>query len=99
MIRGTTPTLTFTLPFDCSTLTKANIAFAQNGHVVLEKDLTECTVDGNTLTLTLSENDTLQLNSNHKVVEIQIRAAVGETRLASNIVQTTVNRILKDGCL
>ena len=63
MYRGTTPTLTFTLPFPSSKLTLCNVAFAQEGNVVLEKDLSDCQIGENTLTVQLSEEETLQLES------------------------------------
>ena len=37
MIRGTTPTLEFTLPFDTSLIAKMYITMAQNGKMALEK--------------------------------------------------------------
>lgn len=47
MIRGTTPTLEFILPFDTSLLAEAYVTLAQAGDVVLDKPLSECTLDGN----------------------------------------------------
>lgn len=37
MIRGTTPTLEFTMPFDISLIAEMYITLAQNGATVLEK--------------------------------------------------------------
>ncbi len=97
MTRGTTPTHTFTLPFAAGDITLLNIAYAQRGEIVLEKDLNDCTVSDNTLSVTLSEQDTLMFDASDSKVEIQLRAAVGERRLASEIITTTARRILKDG--
>ncbi len=97
MTRGTTPTHTFTLPFEAGDITILNIAYAQRGDIVLEKDLTDCTVSGNTLTVTLSEQDTLMFDASDSKVEIQLRAGIGDKRLASEIITTTVRRILKEG--
>lgn len=98
MIRGTTPTLVFRLSIDCSALTILNIAFAQGGRIVLEKNLEQCSLDGNTASVTLTEEDTLLFDCNKKV-EIQVRAGCGKTRLASRVIVEDVGRILKDGCL
>ena len=105
MYRGTTPTLTFTLPFSCDQLSVVSIAFAQKkmpyakeAEVVLEKALCDCQMNGNTLALTLSEEDTLALDC-HYLVEIQLRAKVGDVTMASEIIPESVGRILKDGCL
>ena len=99
MIRGTTPTFIFELPFDCSELTACSVAFAQDGKVLVEKVLTECEKSGNTLTVTLSEEETLLFDCTKRIAEIQIRGGCGKKRLASDILVVNVGRILKDGCL
>ncbi len=99
MIRGTTPTLKFTLPFDTADITLLNISFAQEGRVVLEKKLLDCSLEGSTVSVALTEADTLSFDSDKSLVEIQLRVGCGEARLASNIIKTTVGRILKDGAL
>ena len=98
MYRGTTPTIGFQLPFECSYISKLNIAFAQGNKIVFEKTLNDCELDGRIITVQLTENDTLLLNSN-KELEIQIRIAIGKDKIASNIIKTTVGRILKEGVL
>ena len=99
MYRGTTPILTFTLPFDCSVITLLSIAFSQANELVLEKTLDDCTLDGNKVILPLTEDDTLTLDCTKRCVEIQLRVGCGESRLASKIIKTPIDRILKDGCL
>jgi hypothetical protein len=98
MIRGTTPTHTFSLPFDANTISKLSIAYAQGGTVKIEKALEDCTISGNEIETRLTEEDTLKLNANAQV-EIQIRCAIGEERLASNIIFARAEKILKDGML
>lgn len=98
MHRGTTPTLTFGLPFEGTKITKACLAFAQGGEVVLEKALDDLQVEGTTLKVKLTERETLELR-HEMVLEIQLRCVVDGNSLASNIVHTTVERILKDGVL
>ena len=99
MYRGTTPVFTFTLPFDCERITVLNLCFAQQGEVVLEKDLAACMVEGNTLQVGLTEEETLLFDDKKGMVEIQLRIGCGDVRMASNVMQVSVNRILKDGCL
>lgn len=99
MYRGTTPTLNFTLPFDCANITALSVAFAQDEVVVLEKTYDDCAMDGNKLSVTLTEDDTLLLDCDKREVEIQLRVGCGESRMASKIIKTSVDRILKDGCL
>ena len=37
MIQGTTPTHTFTIPFDVSLIKELKVVYAQQGEIVLEK--------------------------------------------------------------
>ena len=99
MYRGTTPTFTFTLPFDCGQISRLNLCFAQQGQIVLEKDLSACTVEGNTLGVTLEEEETLLFQAQKGMVEMQLRIGCGEARLASKVMLVSIEDILKDGCL
>ena len=97
MIRGTTPTLQFTLPIDTSTLSCMYVTLAQRGLVVAEKDLTECDCDGADVSCKLTQDDTLRINALYPV-EIQVRVkTTGGDALASQIVTMPAGRILKDG--
>ena len=73
MIRGTTPKLTFKLPFSVDTLSAAYITFMQGGNEVTEKNLTDCEINGDELSLKLSQDDTLSLSEN-VLLEMQIKA-------------------------
>lgn len=98
MYRGTTPTLKFTLPFACSEISLCSVAISQDGELILEKKLSDCSMEENILVVTLTEEDTLKLDC-RKHAEIQLRIGCGGSRLASNIIRVGVGRILKDGCL
>ena len=99
MIRGTTPTLEFTIPFDTSLLAEAWVTFAQNKAVVLDKQLSECQCDANKITVKLTQEDTLKLKHNC-LTEIQIRArTVDGNAVASEIMTVSPDRILKDGVI
>jgi hypothetical protein len=98
MIRGTTPTLEFVLPFETSLLAEAYVTLAQSDGVVLDKPLSECTLDGNKMTVKLTQEDTLKLKPGP--VEIQIRAKTENgDALASDIILTSASKILKDGAI
>lgn len=99
MTRGTTPELTFQLPFDAGALTKLSIAFEQDSVLVLEKKLEDCTVSGQQVSVRLTEEDTLAFRQNGSVLQIQLRCGIGEKRLASEVITATVGRILKEGTL
>ena len=97
MIRGTTPTLTFTIPFDTKYLAEAFITLAQNKKVVLEKSLADCTLDGNLMSVRLTQAETLELESG-AITEIQLRVRTLEGEaLASDIIVENTKRVLKDG--
>lgn len=100
MYRGTTPTFTFNLPIAADTLTAAAVTFRQAGCADIEKTLEDCIVDGQTLTVTLTEAETLTLRSGTVApLEIQLRVGASGARMASQIFTVPVERILKDGAL
>ena len=83
MIRGTTPTHTFNIPFDTSAVDEIKITYAQDDDVILEKHTSDCTLDGATISVTLTQEDTFLFNCK-KAVEVQIRIlTVGGNALAS----------------
>lgn len=99
MIRGTTPTLEFTIPFDTSLLAEAYVTLSQNESVVLDKKLSECQCAGNVLSVRLTQEDTLKLNCDC-LTEIQIRARTADgNAIASDIMTVSTERILKDGVI
>lgn len=98
MYRGTTPTFSFELPIQASTLTKLSITFRQPGGESIEKTLNDVTRSGQTVTVTLTEAETLSLKA-ARTLDIQLRAGVGDTRLASQVWTVPVKQILKDGAL
>lgn len=99
MYRGTTPKFTFTLPIEASTITVLDITFRQS-NVEMHKGLTDCVLSGKTLTVTLTEEETLSLRSISAFpLEIQLRVGVDDVRMASQIFKVQVERILKDGAL
>lgn len=72
MIRGTTPTHTFTLPFHSSLVQSAMIIYAQNDKEVFHKDIYECVLSDNTISTTLTQEDTLKFNHRFNV-QVQVR--------------------------
>lgn len=99
MIRGTTPLLEFVIPFDTSLLAEAFVTLAQNGVVVLDKALDDCTCTANKLSVRLTQEETLKLDC-ECATEIQIRAKTIEGEaVASNIIRQSTGRILKDGVI
>ena len=99
MIRGTTPKMEFTLPFETDQIAEAYISFYQLDKIILEKTLSECTLSEKMITVQLSQEETLKFTSGC-VVEIQIRVLMTSgDALASNIIRINTERILKDGVI
>ena len=97
MIRGTTPTLEFEFPFDIEMIDTLSIVLCQYRKIIVEKGLEDCKAEGKTLTLKLSQAETLKFREDVRT-EIQVRAKTYDgTALASDIISEDTHRILKDG--
>lgn len=99
MVRGTTPTLTFTLPFSTTTIADGFVTFQQNGKNVLDIPKTEWTItDANNIAVTLDQAETLLFE--HGTAKIQIRAKLSDgSAVASEIISVAVGNILRDGSI
>ena len=99
MRRGTTPKHTFTLPFDTATIEKIRVIYAQRDAVVFEKKESDVHLVGNEVRVTLTQADTLKLQSAYKT-EIQIRVLTKSGQaFASDIVSVNTDRCMTDEVL
>ena len=99
MIRGTTPKLEFTLPFDVSILAEAWVTLSQNGKEILNKELEECHCDEKQLSVQLTQEETLSLDCDCKTeIQVRVRTHEGEA-LACDVITVDTGRILKDGVI
>lgn len=96
MIRGTTPTHTFNLPFDVSAIAELRIIYAQAGETKLVKKMADCTLVGNMIKVKLTQKETLMFDPS-QLAEIQMRVltAAGDA-LASAPKRVGVGRLLED---
>lgn len=112
MRRGTTPTHTFTLPFDPPDGAEYRIVYAQGEDhkekIILELTTKRITINGRVLTVKLKQEETLNFdcspvyhNNRHLPLPVKIQIGVqtpGDDILWSEIIETTVERCLrKDG--
>ena len=108
MRRGTTPTITLTLDIASTDIATAWITIAQEGRVVINKDLddegvtiedvTEAGVTSAVISISLTQADTLSLTSGQAAR--QVRALMDDGKaVASGIYNVTVGKILKDGVI
>ena len=99
MIRGTTPTHQFVVPFDTSVLSEVLITYAQDNKLVLTKNIKDCTIEQDVISVTLTQEETLRFDSDHHV-KIQLRAlTTGGDALASQIITRSVGDVLNDEVL
>jgi hypothetical protein len=97
MIRGTTPQLVFNLPFDVSSIKTVWVTFSQYNREVFTIETENLTMDGMTVSVELTQAQTLELSQNDSV-EIQLRILTNNgDALASNIMKASAGKILKDG--
>ena len=63
IIRGTTPTIKYLFNIvDVSDMTDAILTVSQDGTVLIEKNISDASVEENALLFTLSQEDTLKLD-------------------------------------
>lgn len=99
MIRGTTPTHEFTLSIDPSLIKDVEITYAQDDSTVLTKHLKDCTLEGNTLILKLTQQDTFEFN-HKKSIQVQLRALMMDNTVLGAYVKTiTVEKCLSNEVL
>ena len=106
MRRGTTPTHNFTVPFEIPANSKVRIVYAQNNKVILERTTETCSISKNTVSITLTDAETLLFDCRpHFVngkkmpypVEIQIGVKTpAGNKIWSDIITDTVERCLRD---
>ena len=102
MIRGTTPRHIFTLPDAMADVefVALYITYQQRRKTVLEKTLDDVQRDGTTLTVHLTQTETLAFGRGYvtEPVYIQIRLKLDDgTAMASDLMKTSVQQILKEG--
>ena len=100
LYRGTTPTLNFKFRYNLGDLniTAFYLTFTQSREVKLEKSMEELEISGDTVTVHLTQEETLKLEPNIAVY-IQARIKVDEKAYATNIIRTSLNAILKEGVI
>ena len=96
MVRGTTPTLGFSIPCAPEEISAGYVTLAQFGKVKVEKSMPELLLDGGKLYVSLTQKDTLLLTAGFKT-EIQLPIRCSQMVFRSDIISVETDRILKDG--
>lgn len=93
MKRGTTPTHTFTVPFDTAGISEARVIYSQQGRTVLVK--TDLTMEKNVITVRLTQEDTFRFSPDRVDIQLRVKFPDG-TVLASDIRTVPVERCLEE---
>ena len=82
MIRGTTPTHMFMLPFEVALVKEIRILYAQKEKVLFTKETADCVMEGNMVSVTLTQEDTFKFDcKNH--IQIQLRVLTTDGQVLS----------------
>ena len=99
MIRGTTPTHIFTTNIDTSELKSVMVIYAQGGNELFKKSIEDCALNGNQISVKLTQEDTFKFDCNQKV-QIQVRAlTIDGNAMASKLYILSVDECLNDEVL
>lgn len=99
MIRGTTPTHIFTMPFETNLIADLRISYAQTNGEIIAKNKDDATLIGNTISVTLTQEETLKFDCSKSVlVQIKLKTHKGEV-MSSNVMTISVERCLNDEVL
>ena len=99
IVRGTTPTHTFTLPMDCGELQSIRVVYAQGEATRIKKEAADLTCEGKSVRCTLTQAETLSLSADMRC-EIQVRALTADgIALAGRIIREDVGRCLDNEVL
>lgn len=97
MRRGTTPTITIATDLDLSQASNLFITFKQGHRNLFEKTIDDVLITPKSVICELTQLDTLSLKNG--TVQFQIRATLGDSKVASNIMTASADEILKDGVI
>ena len=99
IIRGTTPTNVFNVNVDLRDVEDILITYSQKGKPVINKTIDDVEITEESLTVTLTQTETLKLDHVYDV-QIQIRALFDDgTAIASDIISVDVGAILYEGVI
>ena len=99
MIRGTTPTHTFTLPFNTDILSDIRVIYAQDDEVLFVKRKEDCILRDDCILINLTQEDTFMFDSNKKV-QIQVRVLTAKGEVLSSVIENIgVSQCLEDEVL
>lgn len=99
MIRGTTPTHTFEVPFVKEEIKTVKITYSQNDNICFSKRTEDCEIEDGKISVKLTQEDTFKCKLN-AIVSIQMRILTQDgDALSSELLADTVQKSLDDEVL
>lgn len=96
IVRGTTPTVTYSIPFPVDMLDVGYVTVKQGQNVIIEKELSACHCNGNTVSAKFTQEDTLSLESGCNTKIRLVVKTLGGDRLETKDTTVTVLDTHKD---
>lgn len=94
VIRGTTPTHIFTLPFDAACIAEIRLVYSQFGGPDLVKTVSDCMLSGNEVRVKLTQRETLSFDA-CKIIEVQMRVLTTD----GSVLGSKTIRAICEGCV
>ena len=99
MFKGTTPTHIFEVELDTSTIKEVKITYSQRDQEVLVKRTEDCTIDSETISTRLSQEDTFLFEDNTLVtIQLRVLTTGGDALIAEPII-ISIGKCLDDEVL
>lgn len=102
LTRGTTPTITINVKndIDLSLVTSIWVYISQKNKVLVDKELTDVTIDAQhkTITVRLEQEDTLKLKAGDALFQLRMLMS-DTTALATTAQKITIIEVYKDGVI
>lgn len=99
MYRASTPTHTFTLPFETDQIKSLSLAYSQNNKLVLKKRKDDCDLNGKDIVLKLSQEETNRFYKDLPVeIQLRILTLAGDS-IPSIIWEVPCEKVLDDEVL
>ena len=99
MIRGTTPTHEFKVPYEKALIKTVKITYSQNDKLIFSKRTEDCTIKDGLISVTLTQEETFACKLG-VFVDVQVRIlTVRDEVTSSNIMHDTVYKSLDDEVL
>jgi hypothetical protein len=78
MFRASTPTQKFTFEFNVNQFVDKILITYKQDKIVLEKTLEDCTIDGNSISYTLTQEETNLFSANSVRIQVRLKSKNGK---------------------